>query len=814
MLTLQSIIPELIKQLTQNPCVILQAPPGSGKTTQIPLALLQSGKFNGKIIMLEPRRLAAKSSARYMASLLGEEAGQTVGYRIRLDTKVGVSTQIEIVTEGVLTRILQSDPTLEEYALVIFDEFHERSLQADLGLALCRQVQEVLREDLPILIMSATLESERLAINLGNQVPILTASGRPFTVTTQYLAPAPQENLYRHMANVIQQTLKKEKGNILAFLPGASEIRKVSQFLEAIEDSHVQVLPLFGNLPFQQQEMAIQPTSPPFRKVVLATNIAETSLTIEGIRIVIDSGLTRIPLFDPASGLSRLSTQRISTASAIQRQGRAGRLEEGICIRLWPKSEDNQLIPEIMPEILNADLSSLILELAQWGIENPEELFWLTPPPPTSVAQASELLHYLQALDKNKITEHGKKMLQLPLNPRFSHMILKAKEFKLGGLACTLAALLSERDLLAGKTQQVALELRLEALSKGYSKAQYIFSSAKQIASYFGITPQLKPLKKIGLLLGFAYPDRLAQLRSHSTNQYLLSGGRGAFLNEDDYLAKTPWLVAIHLDGNPKEARIYMATPITQDELSLLTAEQTIEEEELLFNSLKQKVEGKRIKRFKHLILNETPLNHFSQEQISQALLEGIKTVGIKALSWSKNHKLFRERVNFIHHYQPEWPQMNDEKLLNHLEQWLGPFLSGVKRLSEITPEILQQGLEYYLGYDKLAQLEQLAPTHYEVPSGSNIRLDYSQDIPILAVRLQEVFGMESTPRLLNQQVPIMIHLLSPAQRPVQITQDLANFWKDTYQEVRKELKGRYPKHYWPENPLQAQAIRGVKRKP
>lgn len=811
---LNALLPEITAQLATALCLILEAPPGTGKTTTVPPALLQAPWLQGKkILMLEPRRLAAKSAARFMARQLGEKVGQTVGYRVRMETCVGPQTRLEVVTEGVLTRILQNDPALEDYALVIFDEFHERSLQADLGLALCRESQQVLREDLRLLIMSATLP-ERLAELMGG-VPVLRAEGVTHPVTLTYLPPAHGADELAHAAKAIRKALREESGSLLVFLPGAGEIRRLADQLADLP-AEVQVAPLYGDLSPEEQDRAIQPAPAGQRKVVLATNIAETSLTIEGIRGVIDLGYERSPVFDPISGMTRLSTRRISRASAIQRMGRAGRLEPGFCLRLWHESDTALFAADIAPEICSADLAPLVLELALWGATDPHSLTWLDLPPQQAWQSAQTLLQELGALSPGKtLTPHGKALAALPLHPRLGHMLLKAEAEGLGGLACTVAALLSERDLISG-ARDADLAGRLTALARGkvpHGRKQAVEQAARQIAEKRRLRPTTGPGDALGLLLGWAYPERVAQRRGE-TFRYLLANGRGAILPEGDFLAREPWLVVAHLDGHPREAKIFLAAALSPEQLDILTEGQSEQDLEVHFNAQTGSAQAFRVKRYGALALKKEPIHQPDSETLAKALLQGVKQRGLAKLPWNAHLLQWRARVAFLHRVQPElWPDLSDEALSETLSDWLLPFLQGLKRLDAITSELLQQALETHLGYARLTDLQAAAPTHLPVPSGSQIRLDYTAEEPILAARLQELFGMQATPRIANGQVPVLIHLLSPAMRPVQVTRDLANFWRETYPQVKKELKGRYPRHYWPDDPLQAEAVRGVKRK-
>jgi ATP-dependent helicase HrpB len=811
---LKALLPQVVQTLATAPCMILEAPPGTGKTTTVPPALLAADWLAGqKILMLEPRRIAARAAARYLAAQRGEVVGQSVGYRVRLESRVGPQTRLEVVTEGVLTRLLQQDPALEGYGLILFDEFHERSLQADLGLALCREIQQVLRPELRLLIMSATLPTH-LSDLLGG-VPLLRASGVTHPVSMRYAAPATGQDLLSHAASVIRQSLREQSGSLLVFLPGAGEIRRLSGLLDPLP-ADVRLSPLYGDLSPAEQDLAIQPAPAGLRKLVLATNLAETSLTIEGIRGVIDLGLERAPVFDPVSGMTRLITRPISRASAHQRSGRAGRLEPGFCLRLWPESDTARLLPEIEPEILSADLAPLALDLARWGCRDPGELAWLDPPPPHAWAQACDLLTRLGARDtEGRITPHGQALARLPLHPRLGHMVLKARALELGGLACTVAALLSERDLFSGSGRETDLSARVQALKRGQIPAgrrQAVEQAAAQTAALLQLTPAQGPLAACGQLLALAYPDRIAQRRGQSA-RYLLANGRGAVLPEGDPLTREPYLAVAQLDGHPREARIFLAAALDPEALAELSTDQTRTELDISFNPQTQSVQAFRVERYGALTLQRTAIPNPDAAVLAEALLLGVRQRGLAQLAWTPAQQHLRERVAFVRGYRPDWPDLSDSGLEATLSDWLLPFLNGLRRLEAITPELLQQALEYHLGAARMAELGRLAPTHWPVPSGSQIRLDYSGPEPVLAARLQELFGLLATPALLDGQVPLLIHLLSPARRPVQVTRDLASFWRETYPLVKKELKGRYPKHFWPDNPLEAEATRGVRRR-
>lgn len=818
------IIDELRTTLRLHVNTILVAPPGAGKTTRIPLALLNEPWLEGRrILMLEPRRLAARAAARYMAVSLGEEVGRTVGYRVKHDTKVSPMTRIEVITEGVLTRLLQADPSLEDVGLVILDEFHERSLHADLGLALCLQSQAVLRNDLRLLVMSATLEAKSVAALL-HDAPIVISEGRTFPVETRYLQHPVNGRIETSIVRIVQDALAQEQGDLLVFLPGVAEIRRVEALLNQLSlKPNVRVAPLFGSLSQEAQDAAIAPAKPGERKIVLATSIAETSLTVNGVRIVVDSGLMRVSRFSPRTGMTRLETIAVSKASADQRRGRAGRLESGICYRLWTEQEDRQLVPHTTPEIREADLVPLALELAVWGVSEPAELMWLDPPPQAAFAQARNLLQELGALDGGgAITPHGRRMSELGLHPRLAHMLLKADEFGLGRLACELAALLSERDLLRGDEAAAAgvdLRLRVEALRRHHHAAlssvredaavKRIFAEAGNLQRALGIAPSRSgdtpdDAAACGLLLSLAYPDRIAQRRT--SGRFLLTNGRGAVIPQLQQLSNAPYLVAAELDDQGAESRIYLAAPVDLVDLKQ-QADIRIEEQSItLWDHAAQAVRARKQIRLGALILEEVSLKDPDPDLVMHTLLEGISEEGVVLLPWSKTSNQLRQRLLFMHQLdQTAWPDVTDDALLATMVDWLAPHLYGYRSSNDLKRLNMVAILESMLSWDLRRQLDELAPTHITVPSGSRIAVDYTDvSAPLLAVRLQEMFGLEKTPCLGGGKIPLTIHLLSPAQRPVQVTRDLESFWRDAYFEVRKDLKGRYPKHYWPDNPLEA----------
>ncbi len=828
---IDTIISELRQTFHRQTIVLLTAEPGAGKTTQVPLALLQEPWLESKkIIMLEPRRLATRAAARRMAILLGESVGETVGYRMRLDTKIGPTTKIEVVTEGILTRILQNDPSLNDYGLVIFDEFHERSLQADLGLALTLQTQSFFREDLRLLIMSATLEARVLSQQL-KQAPVLTCEGKMYPVETRYLGSFEKREFAQHVAKTILRLLLMEHGNMLVFLPGAGEIRRVEQQLSALSLPHQTLIaPLYGNLSSQAQDQAIVPPPAKWRKVVLSTNIAETSLTIEGIRIVLDTGLMRVPRFDARSGMSQLTTIHVSQQSAEQRRGRAGRLEAGLCVRCWGESTQRTLPTRTPPAILDADLTSLALELALWGIHDPAELMWLDSPPAGAFNQACQLLQSLGALDAEvRITEHGRRMADLPLHPRLAHMILRGISMQLGALACDLAAVLSEGSLLkeTGSQKQADLRImmdtyyRLDFRKKGPGEIQRLRQTSHMWQQILGIPArsgnQTYNIDHIGILLALAYPDRIAQQQNDGSRRYKLANGRMARFHQPDPLETEEYLVIADLDGAQPVSRIYSATPIHQHDLQKYFSDHIQTKEHVEWDGKTESVVAHRERRLGKIIFEKTRLPQPNPNLVITALLNRIRSSGISCLPWTKDQRLWQARVQFLRRVmgsEPGWPDVKNGTLLQTLEIWLAPYLTDISSLAQLQRIDLTWPLQAHLSREQQRTLVTLAPTHLTVPTGSRISLDYeSGEIPILAVRLQEILGMTGTPFVANGKVPVLIHLLSPARRPVQVTQDLKSFWKTGYVEVKKELKGRYPKHFWPDNPLQAPPTRGIKKR-
>lgn len=848
MLPITPLLPSIRATLGSHRRAVLVAPPGAGKTTAVPLALLDAPWLVGqRIIMLEPRRLATRAAAQRMATTLRERVGETVGYRVRLDTRVGPQTRIEVVTEGILTRMLQDDPTLTGTGLVIFDEFHERSLIADTGLALTLAAAELLRPDLRVLVMSATLDGAAVATLLGD-APLLTSDARAFPVVTRHQPPATGQWIEPHIARVVRDALAEERGSILVFLPGAAEIRRVADLLlggplPAATTVHA----LYGALSMEAQDAAIAPAPTGGRKVVLATSIAETSLTIDGIRVVIDAGLMRIPRFSPRTGMTRLETVRVTRASADQRRGRAGRLEPGTCIRCWSTADEAGLVPSTRAEILDADLASLALNLASAGFADPAELRWLDPPPAAAFTQARELLTLLGAIDDDgRLTAHGRAMAALGTHPRLAHMLVRAREDGPASTAraATLVALLEERDVLRGEggPPPSDVQLRLDAVDRDVDMVMLAGATIDRgaIARVRDVAAEWRRrtgegrwekgdwrreigegrLEKgeardetgddAGLLLALAYPDRVAQRRG-AAGRFLLRNGRGATLPGSDPLAQAEWIVAAQLDDSGRESRIYLAAALDPADLLAHAAEQVETLEEIRWNDTTQAVVARRRTMLGALVLAESALAKPDPDRVIAVLLEGIRRSGIAALPWDGASRVVRQRLAFLHAHDACWPDVGDDALATTLEAWLAPRLVGCRSLAKVAEVDLGDALLALLPWDRRRMLAELAPERIEVPSGSSIAIDYTDpDAPVLAVRLQEVFGLSETPCIAG--VPVVMHLLSPARRPVQVTRDLASFWKTGYFDVRKDLRGRYPKHSWPEDPVGAVAVKGTKR--
>lgn len=813
-LPITAILPSLTKALEGHANVILAAEPGAGKTTRVPLALLGEKWLKGrKIVMLEPRRLAARAAASRMAQSLDEAVGGTVGYAVRLDRKISPATRIEVVTEGILTRRLQADPALGDVGLLIFDEFHERSLDGDVGLALALDAQAGLRDDLKILVMSATLDEVPLSRHLG-EAPVITAPGRTFPVETRYSERPDRAALARDMARAIRSNLGEAKGGILAFLPGEAEIRRTEDALkESKLPDDVSVMPLYGAMALADQDAVIRPAKQGRRKIVLATTIAETSLTIDGIDMVIDSGLKRSPRFDPASGMTELATIRVSQASADQRRGRAGRLGPGICLRLWPQEEMRALKAHDAPEILIADLAPLVLELANWGVTEASALRFLDPPPEAAFAQARDLLKELDALDgKGAVTQMGKLMAKLPLHPRLAHMIVRARDLGSGALAADLASLLSERDLL-GRESGADIADRLSALRRGsVGKAlrERIKSAAQQIRSLAGIGKEDDGGVSPGVLIALAWPDRIAQARG-GRGRFRLSGGGGAILPEHDPLAREDFLAVATTDGASGDQRIFLAAALSRDDIESHFAGHIGETDIVRWDSRAGLVVANRQRRLGALVLDDRALTWPDPEAIAAAMTRGVAEMGLAALPWSDAAQALRARLRFLRRILPEegWPDLSDEALLATLDDWLAPYLAGMTRRAHLDRLDMHAIITALIPMELKRHLDRLAPRHVAIPSGAEIAIDYETDgDPVLRARLQEMFGLRETPRIADGRALLRIELLSPARRPLAVTQDLKSFWANAYPQVRGEMRGRYPKHQWPEDPLNAPAVK------
>jgi ATP-dependent helicase HrpB len=822
-------LPALAMALENRREVLLEAPPGAGKSTIVPLFLLESRWLHGqKILMLEPRRIAARAVANRMATLLGETVGRTVGFRTRLETRVSRDTRIEVVTEGILTRMLQEDGGLSGIGCVIFDEFHERSLNADLGLALCIESQQTLRADLRLLVMSATLDLQPLVRLLGN-APVISAQGRSFEVLTGYVPRRPDLHLELQTSQVVRAALRELEGDILCFLPGAAEIRRVQRILqESNLDPGVIVMPLYGELEGSAQDAALTPPAPGRRKVVLATSIAETSLTIEGIRVVIDAGLRRYSEFDPTTGMSHLVTGKVSQAAADQRRGRAGRLSEGHCFRIWSEGTHASLSPQTPPEILHADLAPLALELACWGAVDASSLAWLDPPPPAPLAQARDLLLRLEAIDaESRITPHGRTLEKLGMHPRLAHMRVKSRELGAERLACDLAAILGERDILraAPGAQDVDLRLRVAVLRgdgrevppgvtvDARAKAQAQRSSSNwQRDIVRTLRDTADPHEATGILLAWSYPDRIARARGES-GRYLMANGRGARFGEPQALAKAEFIVAAALDGAEREARIFLAAPIGLPDLEKYFAALIQSRAEIRWDDRDQVIRAQVQRRLGELILESSEMTRPDPDAMQTAALEGLRQVGIAGLPWTKALRQWQARVGLMNQYEVNspspWPDVSDAALAANLDEWAPPWIAGFTRREHFARMDLSNALRSSISHAQGVILDREAPVNFIVPSGSVVPIDYLDgEIPTLSVRLQELFGLNQTPTVAAGRLPLLLKLLSPAGRPVQITRDLTSFWNRGYHEVKKDLKGRYPKHYWPDDPYSATPTR------
>jgi ATP-dependent helicase HrpB len=815
-LPIDAVLGDLAATLARDNTAVLVAPPGAGKTTRVPLALRDAPWVGeGKIIVLEPRRIAARAAAERMAHTLGEKIGESVGYRVRFGSKVSRKTKIEVVTEGIFTRQILDDPELKGVAAVLFDEFHERSLDADLGLALARDAQSGLREDLRILVMSATLDGARVAKLLGD-APVVESEGRAYPVETRYLGRKPDQQIERQMADAIASALRADVGSVLAFLPGAAEIRRTQSFLsERVSDPGVEIVPLFGALDAVVQDRAIAPSPKGIRKVVLATSIAETSLTIEGVRIVVDSGLARVPRYEPDIALTRLETVRASRAAVDQRRGRAGRTEPGVCYRLWDEPQTSSFEAFTRPEILSADLSSLVLDLAHWGVTDPATLAFLDPPPLPALLEARALLRELDALDADgRITAEGQALRGLALPPRLARMIVDASRMGAGEEAAQVAAILTERGLGG---DSVDLDARLENFARDRSpRAQ----SARQLAqrwvaqvkeSAANADGETEDGLSTGAILALAFPDRVARNRGKAS--FTLANGRGANVDPASALAKAPYIAVAELTGTAASGRILLAAPITQSEIEARFADHIVVEDETSFDKSAMALRARRRKRLHAITLSEQNLPVEASAQTAQILADGFAAAGLERLPWSKPLKQWRDRVMFLRATAPDdWPDLSDMALAASRAEWLVPALMDKTSLSGISAGDLSDAVMTLLPWDKRARLEREAPTHFTAPTGTSLPIDYeAEQGPTIAVRLQELFGLNVHPAIANGKLPLVLELLSPAHRPVQVTRDLPGFWRGSYAAVRADLRGRYPRHPWPEDPASAPPTRRVK---
>jgi ATP-dependent helicase HrpB len=828
-LPIDVVLDQLARTLQDHNAAVLVAPPGAGKTTRVPLALLDAPWVRDrKIIVLEPRRIAARASAERMAHTLRERVGETVGYRVRFGSKVSRATRIEVVTEGIFSRQILDDPELNDVAAVLFDEFHERSLDADLGLALARDAQTGLREDLRILVMSATLDGARVAKLLGD-APVVASEGRAFPVETRYLGRKADAPLERQMADAIAVALRADPGSVLAFLPGAAEIRRTQNYLaERVRDAAVEIVPLFGALDASVQDRAIAPAPKGHRKVVLATSIAETSLTIEGVRIVVDSGLARVPRYEPDIGLTRLETVRASRAAVDQRRGRAGRTEPGVCYRLWDEPQTASFAAYTQPEILSADLSSLVLDLAQWGVSDPATLAFLDPPPAPALKEARGLLRELGALDEDgRITAEGKSLRALALPPRLARMIVDSDALSAGKAAAEIAAILTERGLGG---DHVDLDVRLDAFRRDRSqRADSARALARRWASQVAssASPQARRERgdlslpdeepSTGVMLALAFPDRVA--RNRGNGSFVLANGRGAALDQASALSRTPYIAVGELTGTAAQGRILLAAPITQGEIELHFADQIEAADEISFDRGAMALRARRAKTLHAITLSEAPLALRPSAETARVLADGVIAAGLDKLPWSKPARQWRDRVMFLRKAERDasqnpWPDLSDDALAAQREAWLAPLLYDKTSLKELSAGDLSDALMTLLPWELRTRLEREAPTHFEAPTGTQLAIDYeAEQGPTIAVRLQELFGLNTHPSIARGAIPLVLELLSPAHRPVQVTQDLPGFWRGSYAAVRSDLRGRYPRHPWPEDPATATPTRRVKPK-
>jgi ATP-dependent RNA helicase HrpB len=817
-LPIDDALPRLTEALRAGSTAVVVAPPGAGKTTRVPLVLAQEPWAEAKkIVVLEPRRLAARAAAARMAATLGEPVGATVGYRVRFGSKISRATRIEVVTEGVFTHMVLDDPSLDGVAAVLFDEFHERSLDADLGLALARDLQQGLREELKLLVMSATIDGARVGKLLGG-APVIESAGRAFPVATRYLGRDTQVPVERQVADAAERALRAEPGSVLVFLPGAAEIRRTETALrERIADPGIDVVPLYGALDADVQDRAIAPAPPGRRKVVLATSIAETSLTIEGVRVVIDSGLARVPRYEPDVGLTRLETVRVSRASADQRRGRAGRTEPGICYRLWDEAQTASLEPSTAAEILAADLTGFVLDLAHWGVTDPAALVFLDPPPAPAIKEARTLLDELGAIDRDgRITAEGRRLRQLPLPPRLARMVVDAADAGEARLAADIALLLTERGLGGN---DVDLSHRLDGLRRDRSRRG---EEARAMAKRWADTARTagtgrteeKGELSTGAILALAYPDRVAKNRG-ADGGFLLANGRGASVDRASPLARAPFLAVAEITGSAAQGRIVLAAPLTPGEIEAQFSGRIEQCDEIAFDDRSASLRARRLRRLGAIVLAEQPMRVAPTDATARMLAEGIARLGIDRLPWSKALRQWRDRVVFLRRAEgDEWPDLSDAALAAGAAEWLGTALAGKTALADVSADELTGAVHGLLPWNLRRRLEAEAPTHFAAPSGSSVPIDYeAEEGPKLAIRVQELFGLDRHPAIAGGRVPLVVELLSPAHRPVQVTRDLPGFWRGSYAAVKAEMKGRYPRHPWPDDPLAAPPTRRAKRR-
>ncbi len=806
-------LPQLLDALTANSVVILQAPPGAGKTTRVPQALLKLPTLaNQTILMLEPRRLAAVNAANFMAREMREEVGRSVGYTIRYERKVSSATRIEVVTEGVLTRRLQSDPELNGVGLIIFDEFHERNLHSDLALALCRDAQQGLRPDLKLLVMSATLETDKLSRVL-DCAPIISCAGQMYPVALKF---SQQDYDFRSIlsavATTVGQALHESEGDVLVFLPGSYEIRRTVDTLRKAHPAF-DICPLYGGLSLADQRRAIEPGKR--RKVVVATNVAETSLTIEGVRSVVDSGLEKRPRFDAARGLTTLETVRISQASAKQRAGRAGRLGAGVCYRLWSEGLQGSLLPQAPPEITTADLAPLALDLANWGVSDIESLVWVDPPPAGHMTAARSLLKQLGAMNHNdQLTPCGKQMVNLPAHPRHARLLLQSQSEECPGLGADLVALLSE-GITTGRVTDLVETLRQigsnDSLSLTVARAVRFWRKWINCAD----RPTSVDEAQVARLLAVAYPDRIAQRREGGSLQYLLANGMAVNLDPASSLRGSEFLIVVDLHGNSRsDVKIGLATRFEHEDFEHIFGREAVWHRQVEWDTVRKKVVAQEIRCHGALILQSRPVKAHP-EDVKESLLAWVGKKGLDILSWERDEKQLRDRLRFLSKLFDDhgWPDFSERGLLSDLTSWLGPYLNDVRSVEQLRRVDLKQALLSRLDWVKRKDLDALAPERIKVPGGSNVRIEYAGDQPVLAVKLQELFGLVDSPRIAAGKVPVLIHLLSPAGRPLQVTADLKSFWVNVYPEVQKEMKGRYPRHPWPDDPWSAEPTRRTSKR-